>query len=169
MNPPPALVAEYAQRPSPFELFLCEISDGQGAMRAQIRDAKAKVEEFAAMPENWDGYGALQISPETKKNAQAALDVILLHAPSPDITPNSNGTVSFEWETAKGISHLEIGRTKFSFYIKPSSGEPLLADGNVDQITADFGKLVVIWLFPAQRGVRTMTTLTSDPFNVMRV
>ena len=151
LKPPIELVAEYVQRPP--DLFVCRISDVHGAMRAEIKAAIDKVEELAAMPENWDGYGAIQISLETKKNAQSALEAILRHAPVPDITPNPNGTVSFEWETAQGIGHLEIGRTKFSFYIKPcSGGTPLLADGGVNQITDDFGRLVAIWLFPAHRG-----------------
>jgi hypothetical protein len=160
LNPPPAFVAEFFQGPQPPDLFDCRISDVQGAMRAEIKAAKDKVEEIASMPENWDGYGAIQISSETKRNAQTALEDILRHAPVPDITPNPNGTVSFEWETAQGIGHLEIGRTKFSFYIKPCSGTPLLADGDVNQITDDFGRMVAIWLFPAHHGAKTMTTIT---------
>jgi hypothetical protein len=142
-----AVGAEYDRGPPP-SLFDCWISAPHGAMRAEIKAAKDKVEDFSAMPENWDGYGAIKISLETIKNARLALEDILRYAPVPDITPNPNGTVSFEWETTKGIGHIEIGRTKFSFYIKPFSGRPMLADGYVDQITDDFGKWVGIWLFP---------------------
>jgi hypothetical protein len=106
------------------------------------------------------GTALIQISQETKKNAQDALETILRDVPSPDITPNANGTVSFEWETPRGIGHLEVGRTKFSFYIKPASGTPLLVDGDINQITEDFGRVVAIWLFPAQHGAKTMTTIT---------
>jgi hypothetical protein len=160
LNSPPALVAEYVEGPQSPNLFDCRISGVQGAMRGEIKAAKDKIEDFAALPENWDGYGAIQISEETKINAQSALEYILRHAPVPDITPNPNGTLSFEWETARGIGHLEIGRTRFSFYIKPCSGTPMLADGSVSQITEDFGRVVAIGLFPAQHGAKTMTTIT---------
>jgi hypothetical protein len=102
--PPPAIVADYPWESQPSAVPLYEMPDGRGAMRAELMEAKAKVEDFAAMSENWDGYGAIQIGFETKKNAQFALELLLIHAPAPDITPNSNGTISFEWETAHGVS-----------------------------------------------------------------
>src|SRR5262245_6918574 len=129
--PPPAIVVDYSWPPyrtgsgsEPSAVPLYEMPHGRGAMRAELMEAKAKVEDFAAMPENWDGYGAIRIGFETKNNAQSALELILIYAPAPDITPNSNGTISFEWETPHGVSHLEIGRTKFSFYIMARSGTP---------------------------------------------
>jgi hypothetical protein len=54
LKPPIELVAEY----QPTDLFVCRISNVHGAMRAEIKAATDKVDELAAMPENWDGYGA---------------------------------------------------------------------------------------------------------------
>src|SRR5262249_46266244 len=57
---------------------------------------------IADLQDNWDGYGALPIQHNTALNAHLALNTLLLDAPVPDITPNTNGTVSFEWETQFG-------------------------------------------------------------------
>jgi hypothetical protein len=110
---------------------------------------KRIIEELAAMPENWDGYGALRISAETRRNALKALDA-LLDVPTPGITPNANGTLSFEWESPRGVAHLEIGRTRFSFYIKPLVGNPILDDERVEQLGHRQIRLVAQHLFPGQ-------------------
>jgi hypothetical protein len=85
---------------------------------------------LAALPENWDGYGALHISAETIHNARRALNV-LAHAPLPEITPNPNGTISFEWETESSEAHLEIGKTRYSFYAKTMDHGVWLQNGNI--------------------------------------
>lgn len=112
--------------------------------------AISEVKELAALPEDWDGYGAPRISTETAKNTVGALKVLLAKAPAPDIMPNPNGTLSLEWESLKGVADLEIGRTRFSFYIKPSVGVPILKDGLADNIDRDIGELIGSVLFSEQ-------------------
>lgn len=165
---PPALIARYYERPvQTLSYFVGDALQYRGAMRAELPVAEAKIDEIAVMPDNWDGYGAIRIGPETTRNAKSALNKLHRFAPIPDITPNPNGTISLEWESAEGFGHLEIGRTKFSFYIKPRSGQPVLADGYADQIDADIGRWVSDMLFPLQHGAETITKI-SFTGNVLR-
>ena len=39
-----------------------------------------------------------------------------------EITPNSNGTVSFEWQSPFGHANLEIKLTRYSFFVKFALG-----------------------------------------------
>jgi len=110
--------------------------------------AREKIEQLARMPENWDGYGALPIRPETAQNALDALKMLPDEIPMPDIVPNSNGTISFEWESPSGIGHLEIGRTRFSFYIKVQHlAHPILRDWRVGEPAPNIGQLVKTHLY----------------------
>jgi hypothetical protein len=101
--------------------------------------AQTKVDEFSTMPRGWDGYGAEAIGAVTGGHTKNALSIFSVQLPMPDIIPNSNGTLSLEWETKAGAAHLEIGRTKCSLYIRPAdnanplyfSGTPLEVDGGV--------------------------------------
>ena len=159
INAPIESMARYQQNPH-HPRFRTGTQERKGALWAEIPLAKAKVEEISVMPENWDGYGAMQFSAETKDNALLALDIILAVAPMPDITPNPNGTISFEWESSYGVGHLEIGRTKYSFYIKPASGNPMFSDGFANQISSEIGNWVSSLLFPSQNCADTMTKIS---------
>jgi len=116
-----------------------------------LAQSENQVEELSRMPAGWDGYGALPISSKTKYNALQALRGILAHAPTPDITPNSNGTLSFEWETERGFAHLEVGQTRLSFYIELASAEPVFLDSSCEGLliaAIRVGFLVSSNLFP---------------------
>lgn len=158
-NEPPALISRYQQKPSDFQ-SMSSTRSLHGATWSEVSVAKTKIRELGSMPENWDGYGATRISRETEKNAINAIDILLLSAPAPDIVPNPNGTISFEWETDQGIGHLEIGKTKFSFYVKTRSGSPALADGRADQIGNEIGHLVASFLFSVPQIANTMTRIS---------
>ncbi len=124
--------------------------------------AETQIEELSRMEKNWDGYGALPISSATKYNALSVLRGIVPHAPPPDITPNPNGTISFEWESPRGKAHLEIGQTRLSFYINPVEGIPFLNDSKASDIFLNsiiIGILVSSNLFPLQRGTTSITKI----------
>ena len=150
--------ARYEQTPprQPDALFL---SLPQGAMRAEIAATKTKVREFAQLDEGWDGYGAAKISAETLQNALNAIENVLQFAPAPDVIPNSNGTISFEWENSIGIGHLEIGKTKFSFYIKRQTGDPTLVDGLANQLSSNIGEKVAHLLYPELVSTNPITAI----------
>lgn len=163
VNTPPAFIASYYERPmqrASNKLSLGVPHQYRGAMRAELPVAEAMIDDIALMQDNWDGYGAIQIEQATKKNAKNALKKLHTVSPIPDITPNPNGTISLAWESAEGFGHLEIGRTKFSFYIKPRSGLPILADGDAEDIDEDIGTWVSNMLFPLQHSAETITKIS---------
>jgi hypothetical protein len=128
--------------------------------RAQLYEypvALEAIEEAAYSEPNWDGFGALPINSETKKNAIGAIKCIMSVAPTPEINPNPNGTLSFQWGTAEGTAHMEIGQTRYSFYVSPRVGEAILVEGEVGSIHRVHGGLVASILFPPTSTVATMT------------
>lgn len=141
------------------------------ALLGQVPRSRVSLhEEFAAhqllrriseLPPNWDAYGASRIQPDTALNAHCALTVLLLSAPVPEITPNTNGTVSFEWETQFGHAHFEIGVTRFSFYVKLSVGPIIPLGGDAAAVPGAIGSVISALLFPAGGAHLTATTPAS--------
>jgi hypothetical protein len=115
----------------------------------ELDEAKAEITTIAGLPANWDGYNALPIQQETKNNALAAAAQILTWAPTSDISPNPNGTISMEWESDYGLAYLEIGKTKYSFFIDRKCGTTLYSDGAADTLLPYLGLLIQSTLFPA--------------------
>ncbi len=113
--------------------------------------------ELENLPENWDGYGALQIHPDTITNSKDVLPKLLRFAPGPDIFPNPNGTISFEWASEHGSAHLEIGKTRFSFLVKPAGGAALPLEGAAKEVPTELGQLIQAIVFPSVRPVATIT------------
>jgi hypothetical protein len=116
---------------------------------AEFTAARQAIEQAYSQP-NWDGDGALPIREETKKNALTVLNQLEVATCAPEITPNPNGTLSFEWETHKGFSQLEIGRTRYSFCVQPRNGSPTLESGDVSDVDVSVGWMVDAVLFPKQ-------------------
>jgi len=153
-----AVIAPYTERPiQPYLTY--DLNKYRGAMRGEIPLAEAKINEIELMEANWDGYNAIIISSDTSKNAKNAIGKLCSYVPIPDISPNPNGTISFEWETQDGFAHLEIGRTKYSFYIKPRTGKAILADGYTKNIEINIGKWIAEILYPSTRGSETITKI----------
>jgi hypothetical protein len=151
-----SLIAGVGQR---LQSFPPGLLDGTYSGVMIMNAAKKQINDLYDMPENWDGYGGKRICYETRQNAIRAVDILLRNLPIPDIVPNPNGTISFEWESAQGIGHLEIGKTRFSFYVKPRSGKPILANGFADRISGDIGSLVENILSPVPHMTNTMTKI----------
>ena len=86
----------------------------------------AEIERLGA---NWDGYGAHPIDAETAKFARNALAIFQRWDVVPDLTPNPNGTISFEWETPKGNAHLEMGKTRFVCILRPTGAATIPFSG----------------------------------------
>jgi len=127
------------------------------ALMYEYPAALEAIEEAAYSVANWDGFGALPISSETKKNAIGAVNSLMAVAPTPEINPNPNGTLSFQWETVEGTAHMEIGQTKYSFYVSPRVGNAILFEGDVGSIHRIHGGLVASILFPPTSSAATMT------------
>ncbi|MGI9303077.1 MAG: hypothetical protein ACR2RB_10260, partial [Gammaproteobacteria bacterium] len=46
---------------------------------------------------DWDGYGATPITPEAIRQAMAFALALPGHIPTPDVLPEADGEVEFEW------------------------------------------------------------------------
>ena len=128
----------------------------------ELQEAKRAIEEISRLPENWDGYGAIPILSQTKKNALATAEAMLNSVPVPDVAPNSNGTISMEWESGVGVAFLEIGQSRYAFYIDRLEGGPILADGPADEIPPYLGLLISSILFPGVPGTAASTTIEGN-------
>lgn len=124
----------------------------------EIGRAKEEIRDLARLKENWDGYGALPILQQTETNALTAAEVVFKFAPIPEIYSNPNGTISMEWETEHGSGYLEIGRTRYSFYIDRAGSAPIFAAGQSDEVTSFLGILIASVLFPVPGTVASTTS-----------
>jgi hypothetical protein len=124
---------------------------------ADFQAARDAIEQAFSVG-NWDGYGALPVSDETKRNALGALNQLERAMYAPEITLNPNGTLSFGWETSQGFAQLEIGRTRYSFYVQPYKGSPLLDEGDADNVKPTVGWLLEAMLYPRPSHPVTVST-----------
>lgn len=118
--------------------------------------------EISRLPDGWDGYDAPKIDDEAVQNARTALGVLTEEGtPAPEISPDSNGTISFEWASQKGFAHLEIGNHLYSFYVRSSGGfEPF--EGEVAQWDLSVIRAYVrARLFPSAGPSLSLTRLPS--------
>ena len=121
-------------------------------MTAEATIAEQTLSEISRLPANWDGYGGVPIATSTVENARSALLSLLRDLPLPDVTPNANGTISFEWESASFVAGLEIGATRFSFFLRPRFGGSTYAEGDASLVSQhSIGPLIASHLFPFDR------------------
>lgn len=160
-QPVPGYYSQVIERPPLSMHWGKPISNG--ASQHEIRSAMLALEELATLPTDWDGHGAIPIAMGTVSNVRVMLSSILKAVTSPEVTPNSNGTVSLEWESNLGFAHLEIGLTKFSLFIKPISGTSTFLDGVTTVLQAEhiseIGALVANVLFPRSTNTTQLTRL----------
>lgn len=136
---------------------------------------KQTIESFCLFKEDWDGYGALPIHPQTKKNALEFLNFYATNAIKlkmnlsfPELTPNTNGTINFEWENHDKIANLDIGKTRISFFITQPNHKPIIYDGNAAD-PLSYGKvftLIFDVFFPRANYSNIVSNITYfDVFN----
>ena len=134
-----------------------------GSRLADFSAAHEAIERLSFSEPDWDGDGALPITKEVKSNAHLVLEIMeSSFVRAPEITPNANGTLSFEWETEEGAGQLEVGKTRFSFYAKSRTTTPLLSTGSIDFINRTFGMIVNDLLYPKSLPESAVTTLTTN-------
>ena len=105
---------------------------------AEYQCLLAHIKSLKGLPENWDGYGADGIS---GKVVTCTLFIIsLINSPQyqalplPEISPETNGTISMSWESSKGEAYLEIGETRYAGYIQCVTGQkPSLIDSRMSE------------------------------------
>lgn len=153
----------YVNPPSALNDLLNMINKPLGfpfvGLTAERTIALQTVDRFRMMAEGWDGYGAVQIHAVTCKNCSQFLNSLPDNYPFPELTPNSNGTISMEWESQHGSASLEIGKTRYSFYVKQHSGDSqVLRDGDARAIENDIAKIIVAILYPPLHYAPSITT-----------
>lgn len=84
---------------------------------SNLEAGKKIIQEIANLEAGWDGEDAKKLDRVVINNALIWLEIILADTPPPDIFPNENGTISFEWVTELATAHIEIGKTKYIFFI----------------------------------------------------
>lgn len=110
-----------------------------------------KLVELGALQDDWDGYGGAAIDKSIILASREYFALLLANLPAPDIQPNPNGTISFEWTPRDGAAQLEIGKTHLSLYIKHPSGSPIFwtAESTVP-VVARIGRLIASTLYAKQ-------------------
>jgi hypothetical protein len=84
------------------------------------------VRQFEAFHDGWLGQGTKGISVETIERVLSAAETMkhVDDLPNPELTPNTNGTVSMEWESKRGEVYIEFGKTRVSGFIRISNETP---------------------------------------------
>jgi hypothetical protein len=98
---------------------------------AEPTTAQVTLRELSQLKKDWDGYGALPITPDSCAHAQRFLAATPTGMTGPEITPTSNGTITFEWASSEGDALIEIGRTRYSGHIQPRHGQTFYLQGGL--------------------------------------
>jgi hypothetical protein len=130
--------------------------------------ADAHMEAICALRANWDGYGGLPIHPETARHAKIAMRVFQQLPVPPDITPNANGTISFEWSGPRGEAHIEVGKSRYVGIVRPKGSADIPLSGETATFASQEIKAIAATikaaLFPSQS-----TPLTSSLYAATNV
>jgi hypothetical protein len=103
----------------------------------EAKTATRTVQELASLEDDWDGCGAVAISDQARANAERFASIIgdaPFNLPTPEVTPNPAGTISFEWDSPHGEAYFEIGDTDYSAFIKSKVQPTIYRQGRVDEI-----------------------------------
>ena len=155
---PPAVYQKVSDDRMPAETLLSYpfIARWPAAEASELTKIKTQLREFAALPMNWDGYGAQKISQEACDTIDSLMDMIQRCSMSlPSVTPKVAGTIAVEWQTSLGDAYLEIGKTRYSGYIEGKDSGPTFLEDNVDAISPELVARISFALYPENN--------TSDP------
>ena len=140
--------------------FVAALPIGPRAAWWEEMHCESVIRELSELPDGWDGYGALSIGESTAAHAVIAIRQLCNVTRAPEIVPNSNGTLSLLWDTPEGRAHLEIGETRFSFYVRPAQGMSIFLDGAAGNIPPFAGKLISAHLYPHLNVLQTLTNIS---------
>lgn len=106
----------------------------------EFKLADCIIKKFGDLPDDWDGFKAAAISPEAVNHALSAITILRGHAKPidvvPDISPETNGTISMQWESSGGHAHLEIGRTRYAGFLRTPGSQTAYFDGPAEDLGA---------------------------------
>ncbi|AOR68346.1 hypothetical protein BBJ41_12890 [Burkholderia stabilis] len=113
----------------------------------------ALLDEYEALQANWDGYDADPISEDACSAAKSFLVSLPSSFESPDLCPNPSGTISMEWESSNGQAQLELGRSKFSFYLRQKGAATVYQRGDSKLASSVYGLLAMLYANPRPRSI----------------
>jgi hypothetical protein len=93
-----------------------------------LRNEKALEERLFTihqLEDGWHGLGSIRVTQSVLDRVRQASSFIAMtkKLPAPEVTPNSNGTISLEWENDLMSIYLEIGRTRINGFLQSKAGE----------------------------------------------
>ena len=88
-----------------------------GMLREEVVKSKLDRVWVDASVDDWDGYGATAVSPAAYGNARAFLEALPTTTPVPDVVPEPDGEIAFEWDYGPWrILSVSVGPTALLSY-----------------------------------------------------
>ena len=113
-----------------------DLYEGTSAFATEYLTRQLESAQALGQEDDWDGEGAIRITDAVISNTTViGRHLVALGIGTPEVLPNSNGTVSLEWERRDGKAYLEIGNTQFSFFFRSRDSGAAYAFGPA----AEFG------------------------------
>lgn len=125
--------------------------------RKRHNAAAAAIDEFQALDDNWDGYDAARISDAACVAARAFLNSLPSGLESPELSPNPSGTISMDWQSSHGAAQLELGKSKFSFYLRRRGGKTLYHQGDMSMAYSITALLSMLYVEPRPAAVNIIS------------
>lgn len=85
--------------------------------RLEAENSRVGMQTLEHLTNGWDGYDGIAPSSVTRLNGWWALNAFMAAGHFPDVSPDSNGTICFDWEGESYNAHFQVGRSTFSMYI----------------------------------------------------
>ncbi len=114
------------------------------------------LEAYRGLKQDWDGYDADPISSRACEAARTFLTSLPHSFESPDLCPNPSGTISMEWQSSEGEAQLEIGRSKYSFYMRRRGLPTVYHNGASEGAAGVYGLLRALY---EPSGAKAITTI----------
>ena len=106
---------------------------------------EVRLAEISRLQDGWYGPGSVAVTAAVLKRVRETLSVInqVRNLPSPEVTPNPNGTISLEWESSRASIFVEIGQTKMNGFIEGAAfGSVLIPE--LTNLRRDFQSLAEV-------------------------
>jgi hypothetical protein len=114
----PAVSREADDLRGHFRLLEQSVSDSLalGRLRGEVKSKLDRTWVDASV-DGWDGYGAKGVSSATYGNARAFLETLPTTTPMPDVVPEPDGEIAFEWDYGPWrILSVSVGPTGLLSY-----------------------------------------------------
>lgn len=98
----------------------------------------------------WHGVGSVRISNQVIERVVGLGKTIatVKGLPAPDVTPNSHGTVSLEWDNENISLYVEIGKTRMNGFLKVAGYDPIMIP-SVSELSESFFQTIGELLSPS--------------------